>query len=571
MGDAYSRTILGIPRPRVGVVSIGEEESKGGDLTRDTCDLFRRTGLNFVGNVEGRDFFAGKADVFVCDGFVGNVAIKTMEGMATALGQFLKEEIRKCFMAKVGALLMERALRGVKDRLDYEEYGGAPLLGVRGGVFICHGSSSERAIKNGIRAAGSLARCGVTPRSPFHRGRGHAAVNAPRNRKAITREERVGIEIVGLGTRPAERVDQCRLGKEWTRTTRGSPSAPGSGPPHPERGRRTRPLPRGGPMALDDAGVDPAELDIVVVGTLTPDMPFPSTACFLQAKIGATRAYGMDLSAACSGFVYSLSVTDALIRAGRGKKALVVGAEILSTVVDYTDRSTCILFGDGAGAAVLTECPEGEGVLSCHLHSDGNLWKMIQCPGGGTVHPYSPEMVEQRLGFHPDGGERDFKHAVLKIGRGRRRGARPERGLHRRRETVHPAPGEHPHHPGRREAARDPGRARFRQSRALREHLRRLHPDRARGSQGAGAVRRRGSRARRRLRGGAHLGLRPDADVGGRGWGSGSSFRAGVAVPRMGKIFTTRIPSPSGPSRRVRALSQDMAALCFLGSERSSG
>jgi len=83
-----------IPRPRVGVVSIGEEASKGTDLTRDTCDLFRRTGLNFVGNVEGRDFFAGKADVFVCDGFVGNVAIKTMEGMATALGQFLKEEIR---------------------------------------------------------------------------------------------------------------------------------------------------------------------------------------------------------------------------------------------------------------------------------------------------------------------------------------------------------------------------------------------------------------------------------------------------------------------------------------------
>ena len=167
--------------------------------------------------------------------------------------------------------------------------------------------------------------------------------------------------------------------------------------------------------ALDDAGVDPAELDIVLVGTLTPDMPFPSAACFLQAKIGATRAYGMDLSAACSGFVYSLSVADALIRAGRGKKALVVGSEILSTVVDYTDRSTCILFGDGAGAAVLSECPEGEGVLSCHLHSDGNLWKLIYCPGGGTLHPYSPEMVEQRLGFIRMAGNETFKHAVLRM------------------------------------------------------------------------------------------------------------------------------------------------------------
>jgi 3-oxoacyl-[acyl-carrier-protein] synthase-3 len=167
--------------------------------------------------------------------------------------------------------------------------------------------------------------------------------------------------------------------------------------------------------ALDDAGVDAADLDLVIVGTITPDMPFPSSACFLQAKIGATRAYAMDLSAACSGFVYSLSVADALIRAGRAKKALVVGSEILSSMVDYTDRSTCILFGDGAGATVLSECPEGEGVLSCHLHSDGNLWQLIQCPGGGTVNPYSPEMMEQRLHSIQMAGNETFKHAVLKM------------------------------------------------------------------------------------------------------------------------------------------------------------
>jgi glycerol-3-phosphate acyltransferase PlsX len=161
MGEAYARKILGIARPRVGVVSNGAEDSKGTDLTRDTCDLFRKTGLRFVGNVEGRDFFCGKADVFVCDGFVGNVALKTMEGMATALGQFLKSEIMKSTMAKVGALLAERALREVRQRMDYAEYGGAPLLGVRGGVVICHGSSGERAIKNAIRSAGSLSRCGV--------------------------------------------------------------------------------------------------------------------------------------------------------------------------------------------------------------------------------------------------------------------------------------------------------------------------------------------------------------------------------------------------------------------------
>jgi len=161
MGEVYARRILGIPKPRVGVVSIGEEDSKGTDLTRDTCEFFRRSGLRFVGNVEGRDFFTGKADVFVCDGFVGNVALKTMEGMAQALGQFLKDEIARSSMAKVGALLAERAIQGVRKRLDYAEYGGAPLLGVRGGIIICHGSSGERAIMNGIRVAGSLARCAV--------------------------------------------------------------------------------------------------------------------------------------------------------------------------------------------------------------------------------------------------------------------------------------------------------------------------------------------------------------------------------------------------------------------------
>jgi phosphate acyltransferase len=161
MGEAYARKILGIPRPRVGVVSIGEEDSKGTDMTRETSALFRQAALNFIGNVEGRDFFAGRADVFVCDGFVGNVVLKTMEGMAFALVDFLREEIRKSVPARVGALLAARAIRRMKKRLDYAEYGGAPLLGVKGGVVICHGASDARAVKNAIRAAGSLHRFGV--------------------------------------------------------------------------------------------------------------------------------------------------------------------------------------------------------------------------------------------------------------------------------------------------------------------------------------------------------------------------------------------------------------------------
>jgi len=161
MGEVYARKFLNIPVPRIAVVSIGEEDSKGNDVTRETCELIRRTGLKFVGNAEGRDFFTGKADVFVCDGFVGNVAVKTMEGMAQAFGPFLKTEIDKSLLARAGVLLAMGAIRNLRKRLDYAEYGGAPLLGVRGGVMICHGSSDQRAIKNAIRAAATMARFGL--------------------------------------------------------------------------------------------------------------------------------------------------------------------------------------------------------------------------------------------------------------------------------------------------------------------------------------------------------------------------------------------------------------------------
>lgn len=167
--------------------------------------------------------------------------------------------------------------------------------------------------------------------------------------------------------------------------------------------------------ALEDAGIGAEELDFILVGTCTPDMPLPSTACFLQMKLGARKAYAVDLNAACSGFVYSLTTADALIRAGRGKKGLVVGGEILSSVTDYTDRATCILFGDGAGAVVLSECSDGEGVLSCHLHSDGALWELIHAPGGGTVHPYSPEVEERRMHAIRMSGNEVYKHAVTKL------------------------------------------------------------------------------------------------------------------------------------------------------------
>jgi len=167
--------------------------------------------------------------------------------------------------------------------------------------------------------------------------------------------------------------------------------------------------------ALADAGVGPEEIDFILVGTCTPDMPLPSTACFLQMKLDARNAFAVDLNAACSGFIYALTMADSLIRAGRGKTGLVVGGEILSAVTDYTDRATCILFGDGAGAAVVSDSPEGEGVLSCHLHSDGSLWELIHAPGGGTAHPYSPKVEEERMHAIRMSGNEVYKHAVTRL------------------------------------------------------------------------------------------------------------------------------------------------------------
>ncbi len=168
--------------------------------------------------------------------------------------------------------------------------------------------------------------------------------------------------------------------------------------------------------ALADAGVRPEDLDLILIGTCSPDMVIPSTACFLQMKLGASNAWASDVVAACCGFLYALSMGDAQIRAGRAKKVLVVGSELLNPLIDYTDRSTCILFGDGAGAAVLAECDDGDGMLACNLQSDGNLWELIQIPGPGTANPLTPDLISQKLHCLRMSGNETFKHAVTKMG-----------------------------------------------------------------------------------------------------------------------------------------------------------
>lgn len=168
-------------------------------------------------------------------------------------------------------------------------------------------------------------------------------------------------------------------------------------------------------QALQQAGLAAGDLDAIIVATATPDRPLPSTACYLQAFLGAEKAAAFDLSAACSGFIYGLTVAESLIAAGQAKHILVVGGEKLSNITDHEDRSTAILFGDGAGAVTVSATTGKRGILSTFIKSDGRLAPLLYIPGGGTVEPISEKVVRERSHYMKMAGREVFKHAVLEM------------------------------------------------------------------------------------------------------------------------------------------------------------
>ena len=179
MGEIYSRIILGRNKPRVGILSIGEEAHKGNEVTRSATRLMKDLTLNFIGNVEGRDIYGGQVDVIVCDGFIGNVALKVSEGLVEMVRHLLRESLEATISGKIGYVLAKGAFVEFKKRVDYSEYGGAPLLGVRGVCIICHGRSNGNAIRNAIRVAKEFCECRVNQRIEDElRAAGHDRVPA---------------------------------------------------------------------------------------------------------------------------------------------------------------------------------------------------------------------------------------------------------------------------------------------------------------------------------------------------------------------------------------------------------
>jgi len=167
--------------------------------------------------------------------------------------------------------------------------------------------------------------------------------------------------------------------------------------------------------ALDRRGVNPLEVDLIIVATVTPDMTFPATACIVQDKLGATKAWGFDISAACSGFLYALTMGASFVASGKHEKVLVIGADVMTSILNFEDRSTCVLFGDGAGAVLLEPREDGTGLIDFNHESDGSGACYLNMPGGGSARPTTHETVDQKLHYVQQQGQHVFKFAVRKF------------------------------------------------------------------------------------------------------------------------------------------------------------
>ena len=359
MGEVYARVMLGVAKPRVGLLNVGTEELKGDDVVRGAAAMLRESLLpiDFHGFVEGTDVTEGVVDVVVTDGFTGNVALKIAEGTAAMFTAALREAIRGGgWRAKLGYLLAKPAFAILREQVRSTALQRRDVSGPerrRGEEPWRHRCPG---LRRGDRRRGR-------PGPQGHQRKDHRGDGRHPSRPAGTRP-RDGILTsccdpwcaASGAYLPARVMSNEELSRPGRHHRRVDPRADRHRPA-PPRGRRRAHLRsrrrRRRARRWRGPGVEPADVDLILVATSTPDHTFPATATAVQRKLGIGPAIAFDLQAVCAGFAYALATADNFIRAGQARTALVIGAETFSRILDWEDRGTCVLFGDGAGAVVL--------------------------------------------------------------------------------------------------------------------------------------------------------------------------------------------------------------------------
>jgi len=407
LGAAMSRAVFGIERPTVGLLNIGVEEVKGLEEVREAGRVLRQMDLpsmRYEGFVEGDDIGRGTVDVVVTEGFSGNIALKTAEGTARQLAEYLRMSIGRTLRARLGYLLARPAFMRLRDKMDRCSSASTALPSRATAAPTRKGSRAPwsspttwcaTTCNNALRRTWPHLRRRESLQTRVDPQRHQAGDDARRTaniRRAPTERAPVSM-VAGVGAALPSRVltnDQLATmvdtSDEWITARTGIRerriAADGEFTSHLAA--------RAAQDALRCAGLGVGDIDLVIVATATPDHTFPATAVVVQEPLGMTHGAAFDVGAACAGFVYGLTTADALIGAGAARRALVIGAETFSRILDWTDRTTCVLFGDGAGAVVL-EATEGRsgasgrGIISHALRSDGSHRDKLYVDGGPST------------------------------------------------------------------------------------------------------------------------------------------------------------------------------------------
>ena len=430
MADVMARTLLRLPSPKVAILSIGEEEGKGNQLSKEAFELFRYSALNFVGNVEGRDIFSGKVDVVVCDGFVGNVSIKLAEGLAASMGRLaqgraapglLRQDRHHPGPVRPEALLPDHGLHRIRRSaalgLKRHRHRGPRLLQRQG-------HRQRRGHGRHVRAPGGQPDDARRPGrqqglrqfrqtyDPLCRLRPKAAFPSMHPRVTL---EGFGRCVPDKVLTNAELEAMVDTSDEWIVKRVGIKERRIAAP-----GQACSDLALGASqVALADAGRQAEDITHIFLATFTADTVCPPAACTLQEKLGIRGRPSVDMNAACSGFLYTLEAARGALCLHPEAVVLAGASEVLTSRTNWHDRATCVLFGDGAGAVVLSGREPGPGqaaLVDVILKADGSLGHLLTVKGGGSAWPLKLGDTVGPDFFVEMAGQEVFKNAVRSMG-----------------------------------------------------------------------------------------------------------------------------------------------------------